>query len=157
MIDCKGSITSSRVAITNPPCIPCAQFLAADADASATAALVKEEQRARASVPQPQAQKAAGGAVPTSKAGDPSSVAKDSQVAPAPQPAAWNVTTGGPVSPAQLALKPFQEPQSYTRRISTWQAVGLVHGFCGSILREHSAGASATVLQLDPMVLGAAA
>ncbi len=109
----KGSITSSRVAARTSPCIPCAQFLAADAEASAIAALVKAEQLARAPIQQPKAQQAeplvaaeaagaavhevAGGAVPLSVAGEfpaPPPVARDSEVAPTPQPAAWTVPTG---------------------------------------------------------------
>ncbi len=110
----KGSITSSRVTKGTSPCISCAQFLAADAEASAIAALVKAVKRARAPVQQPKAQQAeplvaaeaagaavhevAGGAVPLSVAGKPPApppVARDSEVAPAPQPAAWNAPTGG--------------------------------------------------------------
>ena len=71
---------------------------------------MEAERRARAPVQQPQAeplaaaeaavaaaQQAAGGAVPVSEAGTspvPASVTKDSEVAPTPQPAVWNVPTG---------------------------------------------------------------
>ncbi len=78
------SITSSSVATKDLPCIPCAQFLAADAEASATAAA---------------AQEVAIEAAPVSKAVKspaPASIAKDSDKAPTPQPAARNGTSGGP-------------------------------------------------------------
>ncbi len=52
----KGSITSSCVTERTSPCIPCAQFLAAEAEASAIAALVKAEQLARAPIQQPKAE-----------------------------------------------------------------------------------------------------
>ncbi len=84
------SITSSSVATRDPPCNPCAQFLAADAEASATAAA---------------AQEVAIGAAPVSKAVKspaPASIAKDSEKAPTPQPAAWNGTSGGPSSQVKL-------------------------------------------------------
>ncbi len=80
----------------------CAQFLAADAEASATAALVEAEglgfRHATAPAQQPQPQEAAeaaaqqaSGALPVSgseTAPVAASVAKESEVAPAPLPAA---------------------------------------------------------------------
>ncbi len=73
-----------------PPCISCAQFLAADAEASAIAAA---------------AQEVAIEAAPVSKAVKspaPASIAKDSDKAPTPQPAARNGTSGGPSHPVKL-------------------------------------------------------
>ncbi len=103
-------IASSCATTRTSPCIPCAQFLAADAEASAVAALVKAEHRVRASVQQPQAeplaaaeaagaavQEVAGKADPVSEARTspaPPPVVRDSEVAPTPQPAAWTVPTG---------------------------------------------------------------
>ena len=110
----KGSITSSRATARISSAFLCAQFLAADAEASAIAALVKAERRARAPVQQQQAKplaaaeaagaavhEVASGAVPVSEAGKspaPPPIARDSEVAPTPQPAAWNapIPTGDP-------------------------------------------------------------
>lgn len=133
------------------PCIPCAQFLAAEAEASAIAALVKAEQLASEHVQQQQAEplaaaeaagaavhEVASGAAPVSEAEPPPApppVAKEPEVAPAPQPAAWNVPTGA-------SLFPMKHPHAEKRMRQAYQHIA---GSASTVL----AGPSHAVLQRD--------
>lgn len=148
----KGSITSSHVAARTSPCIPCAQFLAAEAEASAIAALVKAEQLASEHVQQQQAEplaaaeaagaavhEVASGAAPVSEAETPPApppVAKEPEVAPAPQPAAWNVLTGGSLFP----MKHYHAEKHMNVPGISAHSRQCVHSPGGTIARSVAAG-----------------